>query len=772
LKFIYNKIVICITVFIGIFYLLIPLPNPLFEDDYSTVILDKDGKILRVFLNKKEQWHFPPNPELEIPQKLKSAVLHYEDRYFYKHLGVNPVSVIRALYQNITSASIVSGASTITMQAARIMKPKPRSYFNKMIEILQAFKIEIQYSKNDILKLYLDHAPYGGNITGYQAASLRYYQKFPRELTWGEAATLAVLPNAPGLVSPLSNPNALRRKRNRLLKSLCDESIINRETYQLACLEKIPDQSYPIPMYAPHLTQRLKDQYPNSAVIKTSIDKTLQMQIESLVNDHSVYLKTKGIQNAAALIVENQTGKVRAYIGSQDFFDAAGKGQVDGVRAPRSSGSILKPFLYALSMDEGLILPQTLIKDIPSFYKSFSPVNADEKYNGVVTAKEALTRSLNVPAVRLLNKYGIHSFYYFLIEAGISTLFRRADDYGLPLILGGAEVTLWDMAALYHGLADGGKFGPIRIIEDKKDSEKRTKHLISAGASYLSLNMLNELIRPGSEYYWRQYQNQYPLAWKTGTSYGHRDAWAVGVNPQWTIAVWVGNFSGQGNSNLAGSSCAGPLLFDIFNYLPKEPALCWFKCPENDLQKVKICLDTGFIAGDNCPQTVLTDAPLFMKPMTVCPYHKQIYVTLDEKEQVCSLCWEDGNYKGISRLVYPADVSQFLRQSGQIVESVPPHRASCPGQSDLHPLKIIYPQQYARLWVPRDFDGTLQKVNLRAAHQQKNRIIYWYIDECYKGSSKEKHTLAIELSKGWHKLEIIDESGNRNQIKFFVDLKN
>ena len=766
-----RKILPILFLLLLIAYFFIRLPEPLFKNDYSTVILDRNNQILRVFLNKQEQWQFPPDAELEIPYKLKVAVLEYEDKYFYDHPGINPVAIIRAFYQNITSGHIISGASTLTMQVTRLMEPKERTYLNKIYEILRALKIEIKYSKEEILKLYLDHAPYGGNIIGYQAAALRYFNVIPTKLTWGQAAMLAVLPNAPGLISPVSNPQILIEKRNTLLKHLMQAAIIDTETCDLACREEIPDHSMSLGFSAPHLSRRLKMQAGKASIIKTTIDKKLQNEIEDIVMIHGNYLESEGIKNVSALVVETQTGKVAAYVGSDDFFDYESKGQVDGVLAPRSSGSILKPFLYALSMDEGYILPQTLIKDVPSFYGAFSPANADLNYRGIVPASQALIQSLNVPAVRLLYQYGYEPFYYFLKEAGVSTLFRHYEDYGLSLILGGAETTLWDMAQIYRGLGRCGHFGNIYLLKSDKAINGSNKNLISAGACYLTLNILNELHRPGSEAYWQQYQNQWPLAWKTGTSYGQRDGWAIGVSPQWTIAVWVGNFEGQGNANLSGSGCAGPILFEIFNYLPKDPALSWFIKPENDLDKINICMDTGFLAGDYCPHITSVDAPVHMKPLKICPYHRQIIVDKTEDEQVCSLCWQDIDYHSIIKLIYPPDVSQYLRKNGQIVESLPPHRSSCPAVAQGNPLQIIYPQEKTALWIPRDFDGTLQKVNLKAAHQQKNCQVYWYLDNKYKGCSLEIHELPIVLTKGWHELEVVDEAGNSNHVKFYANLR-
>ncbi len=776
-----KKSLLILLLSLCLFYFLIPLPSPLFPLNYSTVILadpsedqDEKNQILRVFLNRDEQWILPPREDIPIPDKLKTAVLQYEDRYFYYHPGINPVAIFRAVYQNISSGKTISGASTLTMQVARLIRRKERTYWNKIVEILQALKIEILYSKDEILELYLNHAPYGGNIIGYQAASLRYFQKLPEQLTWSEATMLAVLPNAPGLISPDINPQQLKLKRDALLKALRNKDILDSETYRLAELEPLPNGSRPFQFLAPHLSQWLKQEAGSGGgVITTTIDAQHQLNVEELVNRQLTYLANKGIKNGAALVAETQSGKIRAYVGSQNFFDFSNQGQVDGVRAPRSSGSILKPFLYALSIDDGIILPQTLVKDVPAFYGAFSPANADESFDGILTAKEALVRSLNVPAVRLLYTYGLHPFYQFLKSANISTLFRYADDYGLPLIIGGAEVTVWDMAMLFRSLGNDGRIAPLQILADSSGAKHATvfEDAISPAACFLTLNMLRELKRPGSEYYWELYENQWPLAWKTGTSYGQRDAWAVGVSPQWTIAVWVGNFTGEGNANLSGARCAGPLLFDIFNYLPKDPNQPWFPKPEANFSPINVCTETGFLASSDCPNPTLAEAPRFMKPLRLCPFHHKIFVSGDKKHQVCSLCWESGHYHAESQLIYPPDVAQYLRQRGQIPGSIPPHKTDCPARATSQPLQIIYPQQNARLWVPRDFGGSLQKVTMRVAHRDSRRQLFWYLDDHYLGITENRHEKAVGLSKGWHTLEVIDGVGYRDRKRFYVDLR-
>jgi penicillin-binding protein 1C len=767
------KITAFILTVLLIWYVLIPLPRTLFQQSYSTVVIDEQGNLLRAFLNDEQQWCFPPDPRLKIPEKLITCILNFEDTYFYQHPGINPISLVRSIFQNLSSNRIRSGASTISMQVIRLALKKTRTIPNKILEMFQALKLELRYSKKRILHFYVNHAPYGGNIIGYQAASLKYFRKKPEQLTWSESAILAVLPNSPGLISPLFNRDTLLKKRDFLLKKLLKKKKIDQETCSISLQEPLARTFSNFFINAPHLSQTLKDQLNvKSGQIHTTINRKHQVRIEDLVKQHLLVLQSQGIYNGAALVVETQSRKIRAYVGSQDFFDRQHGGQNDGLISPRSTGSILKPFLYALAMDEGIILPQTRIKDVPSYFGSFSPSNASKKYSGLISAKDALIHSLNVPASRLLNTYGLHKFHLFLESAGLSTLFRKPDEYGLTLILGGAEATLFDLAMLYCGLGNRGSFRPLILIHsDHGESSETGTDMISPEACYLTLDMLKDVKRPGSEFYWEQYQSRHPIAWKTGTSYGQRDAWSVGVTPQWTIAVWVGNFSGEGNPNLSGAGCAAPLMFDIFNYLPKSRQLNWFDKAKLNLKKVKLCLGTGFVAGPHCPETYWAEAPKINHPLKSCPYHRTLFTSPDEKHQVCSLCWKPDQYKKIKHLIYPPDVAQYLREKGMIISDTPPHKKDCPGYSESRALQITYPVQNAKMWIPRDFDGTLQKITFKVAHRIKNRTVYWYLDNVYQGYTRRKHKWASELKKGWHRLDVIDSEGNRDHRMFFISIR-
>lgn len=742
-----------------IIYLLFPLRQQIVKD-YSQTILASDSTFLRVFLNSDQQWCLPPQLSTQVPVNLQTAVLTYEDQYFRYHPGINPVAIIRATYLNLKHSRVISGGSTITMQLARMIRNENRTYYQKILEMLLALKLETRFSKDEILNQYLSHAPYGSNIRGYSAASYRFFQKKPEQLSWAEAATLAVLPNAPGMIFPSKNTNALREKRDALLLKLYENAQISRETYELSLLERVPNQIYPFPLSAPHLTERIHQENQIDVVV-TTIDPNIQYETNFFLKQHVGHTQEQGILNACALVLENRTGNVLAYVGSQDFNDLNAFGKVDGIISARSSGSILKPFLYALSIDEGLILPQTLIKDVPTYFNSFSPNNASEKFAGIVPASKALIYSLNIPAVRLLNSYGVSRFYNMMQAAGITTLFRTPDDYGLPIILGGSEVTPWDIARMYRGMALGGSFGPIQYT--LQPQSQAPEKIMSEVASYLILDEMKELIRPGLEFYWKKYGSQRPIAWKTGTSYGHKDAWAVGCTPDYTVVVWVGNFVGESNKNLSGMRSAGPLLFNIFNTLPDSKN--WFE-PDNETPiKTKICSVTGFYASDNCPETTYTDAPMHMKPMRICPHHET--VMMENNYAVCSHCWT-GHQQPVKILSYPADVNYYLRQNGNLSAQAPEHNPKCKTRMEREVLKIIYPTALSNIFVTKDFDGSYQPIVSRVASKYPERELFWYLNDTYLGSTENQTSLPLHLKSGEHLLQVIDTEGNKDLIKFSV----
>jgi len=613
--------------------------------------------------------------------------------------------------------------------------------------------------------MYACHAPMGGNIIGLEAACLRYFGKAPYMLSWAEAAMLAVLPNSPSLIRIDNEHKTLLKKRNNLLKRIYEKGIMNKPDYMQAMYEPLPEKKYAMPFSAPHAARLLHTRYP-SEIITTTLDEAIQQTTQYTITNYLNEISRYGISNAAVLVAETKSGKVRAYCGSQAFFAESTQGQVDGIQAPRSTGSLLKPFLYAGLLDNGDFLLSSKTKDVPTFYGTFVPYNANREYAGMVSIRNALIQSLNVPAVRLLSYYGLGNFYRLLKSAGLTTLFRSPGDYGLTLVIGGAEATLWDLCGLYRMLGNGGVISPLVLTEGDTLSSQNKESVLSNSSCWQILETLKELRRPGSEFYWNYFENQWPIAWKTGTSYGQRDAWAIGVTPQWVIGVWAGNFTGIGNPELGGAKTAGPLLFEIFSHLPRNSEEAWFDEPVVDQKLVKICRETGYPASTLCPDTYEVLLPMNVEPSQLCPYHKVFFMDSSKTYQVCSLCWGEKGGIPDTLLVYPPDALAQIRKLGRKAEGIPKHKPDCPSLSRENPISIIYPATHTGIWLPRGITGKKQKAVLKAAHSNAQASIYWYLDNKYLGKTEDNHELAADLESGMHRLTLVDDEGHRRMITF------
>ena len=720
------------------------------EKKYSTAIFDANGMLMDVFLTDDEQWHI--KVEDEVAENLKDAVITYEDKSFYTHHGVNFLSIFRALKNNIIGRQR-SGASTITMQVAKLAAPKKRTYFNKLIEMIHAFKIESKLDKETILKLYLNNAPYGGNIVGYGTAARMYFKKDPQYLSWAECALLAVLPNSPGAINVEKNHEKLISKRNYLLDKLYDKGKLTDRQLSLAKSEPLPVERYPFERVAPHLARRLYNTE-DSKVIRTTIDCDLQKRMQEIVKSYVNYTHSEGITNAAMLIIENKTRDVKAYIGSQDFMDMENAGQVDGVIAKRSPGSILKPFLYALSIDEGMIAPESLVQDVPMFFANFSPQNANKKYTGMIEARQALISSLNIPFVHLLDQYGEYKFYYFLKDM-LGFEENEPEKYGLSLILGTKEFSIEEIGMLYSGLANYGNLTKLNyLLKDKNAENVRSKAMFSKGSAYLTLDTLKELVRPGLNnlYRWKN-----PISWKTGTSYGKKDAWACGMTPDYTVIVWVGNFSGESNENLSGVISGGRLLFNVFQELNNSDK--HFEEPFYELENITVDKITGYRINLDGIETKTIRYPRKAKPLKLSPYYKKIYVN-DEDIEIDSRSPDFASSHEKVVMNYPLEVvNYFIRENRDVSEIY--HT-----DSKEKSLKILYPTPNLKILLPKDLDRE-QKLVVKIANL-KNQNLYWYLDKEFIGLDKsfEKE---VELSVGDHTITIMAEDGEVTKTNFSID---
>lgn len=610
-------------------------PDKWFQVPYATMVEDASGALLDAHVADDGQWRFPLRDTLSA--RFVTALVAFEDKRFWRHNGVDPLALARALWLNISAGRIVSGGSTLTMQVVRLSrKDQPRTIPEKIIELFWAWRLEATYSKREILQLYAAHAPFGGNVVGVEAAGWRYFGKSADYLSWAEAACLAVLPNAPAEMHPGRNRTPLTDKRNRLLKALYAGAHMSKSAYTLARQVPIPRDPVSLPHDVTPLLFTLQNWYPEIHRLQTTLDKYLQQHVNATVARHAKALQQKEVHNVAALVVEVATGKVLAYTGNTPGLGQRHGGFLDLIQAKRSSGSIIKPFLYAAAIEAGQLLPTQLIPDIPTYYQDFSPENYNKTFTGAVPARQALAQSLNVPAVRILERFGVARAKERLQSVGLTTLIYPSAHYGLSMILGGAEVKLWDLCRGYRGMAfllrhflRTGKypldpFGPLQILETpSRKSTSSTPHPGAWHAStlYAIAEAMTLVKRPAEEAAWQAFADQSKVAWKTGTSYGHRDAWAVGFDQRYVVGVWAGNADGEGRPALVGGTAAAPLLFDIFSGLPASP---WFAPPVDDQVEVALCEKSGHLAGRYCPQVDTLAIPVTGAGSAVCPYHRQI----------------------------------------------------------------------------------------------------------------------------------------------------
>ncbi len=754
-------------------------PSRWFSEPNSTVILDREGNLLGAKIAGDDQWRFPEDDQ--VPDKFKKAILCSEDRFFWFHPGFNPFSLGRAAYQYLKNGKVISGGSTLSMQVIRLSrKNRQRTVGEKLIEIIQSFRLELTHSKKEILTLYASHAPFGGNVVGLDAAAWRYFGIPAESLSWSETATLAVLPNSPSLIFPGKNQPKLRARRNLLLDKLCRRGIIDQGTCNLAKQEPLPGKPFSLPRLAPHLTERASKEGFSGNRIITTLQKDLQQKVNELLMYHAATFRANEIHNTAAMVLDVATGEVLAYAGNLPSRGSAGEGnEVDIITSPRSTGSILKPFLYASSLNDGLILPGMLIPDIPMQIGGFIPENYSLTYDGAVPAKTALARSLNIPAVKMLQTYGYDQFYGQLRRLGMTTLVKPADHYGLSLILGGAEVCLWDLAGMYASMARtlnhytiSGKYNkadyhqPVYIksasLECKEFMENTSR--LDAASIFLTFEAMIEVVRPEEELQWQMFSSSQKVAWKTGTSFGNRDAWAVGVTPDYVVAVWVGNASGEGRPDLTGVGMAAPVLFDMMNLLPSSE---WFKKPFQDMVFVPVCRNSGYRASAICEEKDTIWIPKKGLRSAVCPYHRLVHLDPTSTWQVTSACESPGNMIHTHWFILPPVMEWYFKTKNPFYRVLPPFKPGC-GSPEEQAMEMIYPKNNSRLFIPVDLDGKSGSVVFHLAHRNPKQLVYWHLDEAFIGTTAGDHQMALAPGKGHHQLTLSDEAGETLIIGFDI----
>lgn len=751
------------------------VPRPLFGTPTSTVVTDCRGDLIGARISVDQQWRFPESDS--ISRKFQECIIQFEDQRFRYHPGIDVISLARALVHNLRQGHVTEGGSTLTMQLARMARGNQRRTLGqKVIEALWAIDIELTYSKNDILRLYASNAPFGGNTVGIDAAAWRYFGRDAHNLSWAENATLAVLPNSPSLIHLSRNREALRQKRDLLLGRLRDAGRISSDEYALAIAEPLPEAPLPIPNQAPHLLSRVAGQRPGQHT-RSTIDLRLQQNVQQIADRYSASYKANYISDLAILVADVETGQVLAYVGNSSQPTATS--QVDNIQARRSPGSLLKPILYASMMSDGVITPRMIFADTPLNLNGFTPVNFSKTFRGVVSADDAVTRSLNVPLVRMLSQYGIGRFMSVLRWLGMTTLIHDEDHYGASIILGGAEATLWDITGIYASLSrtllhfetlgrryDRADIHPLLLSpKEAPRSHTEASSRISASAIWYAYQSMSALNRPEEEADWQNFSTMKRVAWKTGTSWGSRDGWSVGITPRYVVGVWVGNSTGEGRAGLTGVGYAAPVMFDVFTLLDSSP---WFPEPASDMQTARICRHSGHLASTVCADVDEQLIPRQSISTPTCPYCRIVHLSADGLWQVNSSGESVSQMRTEARFVLPPTQEYYFASHTATYQPLPPLRPDCESATREH-FSIIVPEHGSTVLLPRGFGGRDEKLVFRVACRDMDATLFWHLDDCYIGqTSHGRHELAANPAIGQHWLTIVDERGARRTIMFYV----
>ncbi|TNC92471.1 MAG: penicillin-binding protein 1C [Thalassolituus sp.] len=759
--------------------LLFPIPDPQHAGEgFTQVVTDRNNQVLRAFPDQNGVWRYPVTPSQVSPDYL-SALLSYEDRWFYYHPGVNPVSLARAAIQNIRCDCIVSGGSTITMQVARRLSPHSRSIRGKFQQILRALQLEWHYSKEEILTLYLNYAPMGGVIEGVAAASQMYLDKSPAELTLAESALLAVLPQAPSRLRPDRHPERARAARDKVLQRLFLQGKITKEQRQYAKLENIVALPPSTPQLAPLLSRQLISRYSDEPVIQTTLDGELQRELQALLAEEIQRFPEH--QSAAILLIDNQERSVKAYLGSADFTDESRFAHVDMIRATRSPGSTLKPFIYGLAIDQGLIHSASLLRDVPRHLRSYQPDNFAQSFTGPVDATTALRQSLNLPAVQVLEALGPASFSASLENAGTSYLIPGDGKPSLALALGGGGFSAWKLATLYSGLANGGEVHPLRLINSHAPELDATLHekrwLLSPEASWVTLNMLRQP-RPNRIRSSALMTRHPQMAWKTGTSYGYRDAWAVGVTPEYTMVVWFGRPDGTPSPGQYGAVTALPLLFrlqqrlDPLSEWPQQPAnvstesICWPTGKAASATPADHChvAHTAFLVREQIPPTLRDIDSDGTAPGTLS-------IRLDDTGKMISThcSHREPPVQTRTLALWPGNLEPWIAPHLRRSEQLPESRPDCePPTLVTEPLRILGIEEGQTL-MPASFKKT-QELLLNTLGGMGDKTLY--LNGVYHSDADDSGLFRIELTEpGQQEIVVIDSQGTLARVLFSFELK-
>ncbi len=744
-----------------------PFPEGSIHRKTAAVVYDSQGRPLRFFLPEDNRWRFEVGLE-DISPRLVEAVIASEDRWFHHHPGVNPLALVRAFYVNARAGRVVSGASTIPMQIARMAEPKSRNVNSKIKEAFRAFQLKWHYDDNQLLEIYLNVAPYGGNIEGVAAASYFYFGKSPRALSPAEIALLTALPRSPVAYDPTRNSEAALRERNKVLDQLAGRGVFTKEEAERYSKEPVPSKRKLQPFSAPHFSEYVYQKVSRGESARTTLDSSIQRIASEIAGRHLDNLRRDGIENLAIVVIDNETRSLKALVGSADYFDKKNSGQVNLALARRSPGSALKPFLYAMAIDLGLVIPDTYVLDVPTDYSGYIAENYDGTYRGHITLRHALILSLNAPAVRLLAQVGLRDFHELLLRGGLATLDRPSGKYGLPLILGAGEVTLLDLTNLYATLASGGIHRPLKVIEDETRSYDETR-LFSREASYLTTDALAELKRPDmSSNTWALTRDVPEVAWKTGTSYGHRDAWSLGYSTRYTIGVWVGNPGGRGQKGISGSGHAAPILFDLFRGIEGNGSR--IAMPDGlNLETIEVCRSSHLLPTPYCGQR---DKVTYVKGVSRLErdtYSKRIFVDKETGELLLGECIGERPHEARTVTTYPAELVAWRMAEGKSVEAIPPLSPLCKDVPSESPPKVVSPDRTTPYRVLNGMPSEYQRVELIARVSEEVDMLYWYQNGKLIAATKPYRRTFIPLEAGTHNLVVVDSSGRSGSVTYKVE---
>jgi len=747
---------------IGLFvlFLLLNFIFPLKDKvEYSTIITDRNGELINAFLTKDQKWRM--KTELtEISPLLRKTIVAKEDKYFYYHPGVNPVAVVRAFFKNIFRMKRTSGASTITMQVARALEPRRRNLASKGIEMFRAFQLEWKYSKDEILQLYLNLVPYGGNLEGVKAASLLYFNKNPDHLSLAEITALSIIPNRPSSLVMGRNNDLIIQHRNRWLKKFADDKVFTKKEIEDALAEPLTATRNTVPHFAQHLSGKLYRQ--GGYYYKTHLDLNTQLKTEKLVEDYTRTQRLRNINNAAVVIIDNKTHYVIGYVGSSNFSDTTDGGQVNGAAAIRQPGSTLKPLLYAMCIDEGILTPKMVMNDVAVNYDGYAPENYDQKYNGYVTAEYALEHSLNIPAVKSLRLLGKDKLVQKLSACGFKQIQKDRNKLGLSMILGGCGTTLEELTSLFSSFANEGVY--ISPSYSDKDTLQKKVSAVTPEAAFMINEILSKVNRPDFPLNWQSTERMPKIAWKTGTSYGRRDAWSIGYNKNYTVGVWAGNFSGVGVAELSGANTATPLLFKIFNTLDYDSDEEWFTQPK-DCESRLVCSETGLLPADHCTHLVMDYFIPLISSTRQCSNIQELMVSADEKISYCRNCVPASGYKKkICKIIEP-EMQAWFEENKIAYTKVPPHNPECEMIFKGNAPSITSPSNGSEYLISKKNKEPLQLTCKTATDVSR---VFWYINnKFYKACSPGEKQFFVP-DEGPVKISCTDDKGRNRDIKIMV----